>query len=87
MRHRSQKWHIKSLSLFIFFANFIPSSHIPNLSDFLRIAGSIINKYHKNMMFDADLELAEQMLNQNEVNTVQTRVEPEHSDKGVIGKT
>ncbi|XP_058790801.1 uncharacterized protein LOC131664004 [Phymastichus coffea] len=69
--------HLKSL--FKFFANVIPTSHIPNLTDFLRIAGAIINKYHRIIMMpDANVELAEQMLNKvNELNLVQARVEVE----------
>lgn len=69
--------HMKSL--FKFFANVIPTAHIPNLGDFLRIGGAIINKYHGAIaMPDADVELAERMLNRaKEVNVVQARVEAE----------
>lgn len=69
--------HMKSL--FKFFANIIPTSHIPNLGDVLRIAGALINKYYREiMMTDANVELAAQMLNRsNEVNILQNRIEAE----------
>lgn len=67
--------HLKNI--FKFFGNTICTSHIPNLSDFLRIAGAIINKYYGVItMQDADIDLAEEMLDRaEEVNVIQARVE------------
>ena len=66
-------------NVFKFFANVIPTAHIPNLNDFLRISGTTMNKYNVVItMPQANVESAKQMLNTvNEVNVVQARVEVE----------
>lgn len=70
--------HLKNI--FKFFNNMISTSHIPNLSDLLRIAGAIINKYHGVIaMLNTDENLADRMLiKAREVNIVQARVEAEN---------
>jgi len=70
--------HMKSI--FKFFSQLIRTSHIPNLNDFLRICGAIINRYHPLIgMEEADVVIAEQMLaRKQEVNVVQARVEVEN---------
>lgn len=70
--------HIKSM--FKFFSGVIAMDHVPNLGDFYRIAGAIINKYREPIhMEDADRELAQEMLRRSRVpNVVQARVEIEN---------
>jgi hypothetical protein len=70
--------HIKSI--FKFFQPTIPIPHLPNLGDFYRIAGAIINRYHPSVQMEgANKELARQLLEKaNEVNIVQAFVEAEH---------
>lgn len=67
--------HLKNI--FKFFGNTISTSYIPNLGNFLRIAGAIINKYYGIItMHDADIDLVEEMLDRaEEVNVIQARVE------------
>lgn len=67
--------HIKSI--FKFFQQVIPIPHLPNLGDFYRIAGAIINAYHPSIeMEGTNAELARQMLERaTTVNVVQARVE------------
>lgn len=67
--------HLKSI--FKFFANRSPTSHISDLSDFLRICRGIINKYYGPIpMPNVNENLVHRMLNEaQEVNVVQTRVE------------
>ncbi|XP_058806543.1 uncharacterized protein LOC131672967 [Phymastichus coffea] len=70
--------HLKSI--FSFFSNTIPTSHATNLSDFLRIAGAIINRYYGPInMPNANEALANHMLEQaQQVNIVQARVEADN---------
>ena len=64
-------------SIFKFLNNVIQIHHIPNIGDFFRMAGAIINKYHIPLkMANADSELAQQALEKSwEPNVVQALVE------------
>lgn len=70
--------HLKSI--FKFFERIIGYHHTQNLSNFLLIAGGILNRYHPPLeMQGADAALAQQMLERaNTVNVVQARVEAEN---------
>jgi len=67
--------HIKSI--FKFFYQMMQIQHIPNLGDFFRIAGAIINKYHPPiLMHEVNAEMARQLLEKaREPNVVQAIVE------------
>lgn len=70
--------HIKSI--FKFLDQTIQIIHLPNLGDFYRIAGAIINKYHPMIhMEGATVDLARNMLDRakNDVNGLKNRVERE----------
>lgn len=58
----------------------IQIQHLPNLGDFYRIAGAIINKYHPLIFMErADAAMAQQLLEkEKEPNVVQALVEAEN---------
>lgn len=70
--------HLKSV--FKFFQNTIRIPHVPNLGEFLRIAGAIINKYHPLIyMEEADENLARELLQRaTRPNVIQQRVDDEN---------
>ncbi|XP_029173786.1 uncharacterized protein LOC114942563 [Nylanderia fulva] len=70
--------HIKSI--FKFFEKIIQIQHLPNLGDFYRIAGAIINRYHPPILMEgANVEMAQQLLDKvREPNVVQAMVEVEN---------
>lgn len=67
-------------NIFKFFSQLIRTSHIPNLNNFLRICGALINRYHPLIRMEgADVVIAEQILARHQkVNIVQARVEIEN---------
>ncbi|XP_043480300.1 uncharacterized protein LOC122509998 [Leptopilina heterotoma] len=79
------RWIVEAINghlkiMFKFFSGTISTSHVPNLSDFLRIAGAIINKYRGPITMEgANEEMAQEMLNRSTMpNVVQARVELEN---------
>lgn len=70
--------HIKLI--FKFFEKIIQIQHLPNLGDFYRIAGAIINRYHPPILMErANAEMAQQLLDKvREPNVVQAIVEVEN---------
>lgn len=69
--------HLKNI--FKFFANRISTAHVRNLSDFLKIAGAIINRYKQRITLpNRNAAFARGVLGRaDEVNIVQARVEAE----------
>ncbi|KYN19756.1 hypothetical protein ALC57_07909 [Trachymyrmex cornetzi] len=67
--------HLKSI--FKFLAQVMQIQHLPNLGDFYRIAGAIINKYHSLIHMDeANAALAQRLLEKaKEPNVVQALIE------------
>lgn len=67
--------HLKSI--FKFFSGTFVMPHVPNLRDFYRIGGALINRYHEPiLMQNANAEMARVMLEKaREVNILQARVE------------
>lgn len=67
--------HIKTI--FKFLSNIVSIPHLPNVGDFFRIAGAIINKYHPTIiMEEADVNMARQILQEaTKPNVVQALVE------------
>ncbi|KAF5302341.1 hypothetical protein FQA39_LY10380 [Lamprigera yunnana] len=74
----AQNGHIKSI--FKFFDHVLQIRHIPDIGDFYRIAGAIINRYHPPLIInDAKIELARCLIeNKEDVNIVQALVEEEN---------
>lgn len=70
--------HLKNI--FKFFAHRISTSHVRNLSDFLRIAGAIINRFKERITLpNRDAAFARAVLEKaEEVNVVQARIEAEN---------
>lgn len=67
--------HIKTI--FKFLSNIVSIPHLPNVGDFFRIAGAIINKYHPTIiMEEADVNMARRILQEaTKPNVVQALVE------------
>lgn len=70
-------------TIFKFFSNTIPIPHLPNVGDFFRIAGAIINRYHLTIiMEEADVNMAQRILQEaTKLNVVQALIEVDNLHK------
>lgn len=74
----SRNGHFKSI--FKFFKGTISTTHVVNLGDFYRIAGALINRFHRLItMPGTNIQFARRILERfNDVNVIQAKVEAEN---------